>query len=81
MTSTTSSYAETSVHAGALFIALGVGVWLGHYTIGIFTSWVWAILMGSIWVIAGSLLLFPDIRLYQYDQSPLEQLMLEADES
>ncbi|MDY6819860.1 MAG: hypothetical protein SVG88_14460 [Halobacteriales archaeon] len=75
------SYAETSVPVGALFIMLGVGIWLAHHFIGMFTTWTWAVLVGSIWIIAGSLLLFPDIRLYQYDQSPLEQLMLEGKDS
>ncbi|MFB6298999.1 MAG: hypothetical protein ABEH65_01925 [Halobacteriales archaeon] len=78
---TSRSYAETSVPVGALFITFGVGIWLTHHFIGMFTAWTWAVLIGSLWIITGSLLLFPDIRLYQYDQSPLEQLMLDGKDS
>jgi hypothetical protein len=74
------AYMETSVAAGALFITLGVGIWVLHYTAAIFTSWTWAALIGNLWVITGALLLFSDIRVYQFNRSPVEQLLVDQDE-
>jgi hypothetical protein len=75
-----SSYAETSVHAGSLLVALGVAVWALHYAVGVFTGWGWAAAFGSLWVVLGSLLLFSDVRVYQFDRSPVEQLLVEHEE-
>ncbi|MGQ4554489.1 hypothetical protein [Halobellus sp. GM3] len=75
-----SSYAETSVHAGSLLIALGVGIWMLHYAVGVFTGWGWAAAIGSLWIVLGSLFLFSDIRVYQFDRSPMEQLLAEHEE-
>jgi hypothetical protein len=75
-----SSYAETSVPAGSLLIALGVGIWLLHGLVGVFTGWGWAAAVGSLWVVLGGLLLFSDVRVYQFDRSPVEELLVEGDE-
>ena len=80
MSYTQSSHAEASVPAGALFIALGVGTWLLHHFLGVFTGWGWAAAAGSIWVVFGTLLLFSDVRVYQFDRSPVEQLLVDGDE-
>lgn len=74
------SYAEASVPVGAFFIVLGAGLLLMHGFVGVFTSWLWAVLVAGLWLTAGSLFLFPDVRLYQYDQSPLEKLLIESEE-
>jgi protein-S-isoprenylcysteine O-methyltransferase Ste14 len=75
-----SSYTETSVHAGSLLVALGVGIWLLHYAVGIFTGWGWAAAIGSLWIVLGSLFLFSDVRVYQFDRSPVERLLVESEE-
>ncbi|MFA1609916.1 hypothetical protein [Halobellus rubicundus] len=75
-----SSHAETSVSAGVLLVGFGVGTWLLHYAVGVFTSWGWAAAIGSVWVILGTLLLFSDVRVYQFDRSPTEQLLIDGDE-
>ncbi|WP_311173167.1 hypothetical protein [Halobellus ordinarius] len=75
-----SSYAETSVPAGALLIALGVGIWALHGLVGVFTGWGWAAAVGSLWVVLGALLLFSNVRVYQFGRSPLEQLLLDGEE-
>jgi len=80
MSVTPLSYDETSVPVGALCIALGVTMVLSHHYLGVFTSWTWAIVFGSAWLIMGSLFLYPDIRLYQYDRPPLEQLTDDIDD-
>jgi len=74
MTERTSSYAETSVPVGAAFVLFGFGVLISNYYLGIFTDWTWAVIVGGLWAIVGALFFFSDIRLYQFDQSPLEQL-------
>lgn len=75
-----SGHIEASAPAGFLFILLGVSVWLLQYVAGIFTGWAWAALVGNVWVLFGMLLLFSDIRIYQFDRSPVEQLLTEAEE-
>lgn len=73
-------YMETSVPLGALFIALGVSVWALQFARGIFDGWIWAVVIGNAWVGIGALLLFADIRVYQFGQSPVEQLMVDGDD-
>jgi hypothetical protein len=80
MNHTRSSHAETSVPAGALLVALGVGTWLLHHFLGVFTGWGWAAAVGSLWVLFGTLLLFSDVRVYQFDRSPVEELLVDNDE-
>jgi len=75
-----SSYAESSVSAGMLLVGLGVATWLLNYAVGVFTSWGWAAAIGSLWIVLGSLLLFSDVRIYQFDRSPTEQLLVDRDE-
>ncbi|MFB6090213.1 MAG: hypothetical protein ABEJ97_04065 [Halobellus sp.] len=75
-----SSHVESSVYAGVLLVSLGVGSWLLHYAVGVFASWGWAAAIGSVWVVLGALLLFSDVRVYQFDRSPTEQLLVESDE-
>lgn len=75
------THTEMSVPLGALFISLGVGVWLLQAALDIFDAWVWAILIGSLWTAIGVLLLFADIRVYQFERSPVEQLLVDGDES
>ena len=77
---TQSSHAEASVPAGALLIGLGVGTWLLHHSLGVFTGWGWAAAVGSVWVVLGTLLLFSDVRVYQFDRSPVERLLVDSDE-
>lgn len=78
MRTETSQYMETSVPVGALFLAIGLATWGAQYVHGIFTGWLFAIATGGLWVTFGVLFLFPDVRLYQYDQSPVEQLLTES---
>jgi hypothetical protein len=80
MTNTASSHAETSVPAGALLMALGAATVLLHHFLGVFTGWGWAMAVGSLWVLFGSLLLFSDVRVYQFEQSPVERLLVDGDE-
>lgn len=74
------TYAETSAHSGLLFVAFGVGTWLLHSLVGVFTGWGWAAAIGSLWVVVGALLLFGDVRVYQFGPAPLEELLVESDE-
>lgn len=80
MSYTRFSCAETSVPAGALLVGLGVGTWLLHHFVGVFTGWGWAAVAGSLWVVLGTLLLFSDVRVYQFDRSPVEQLIVEDEQ-
>jgi hypothetical protein len=80
MTFTEGSHAETSVPAGALFVALGVVTVLSHHFLSVFTGWGWAMAAGSVWVLFGSLLLFSDVRVYQLEQSPVERLVVDDDD-
>jgi hypothetical protein len=80
MKHTGASHAETSVPAGALFVALGAATWLSHHLFGVFTGWGWAMVVGSLWVLFGSLLLFSDVRVYQFEESPVERLLVDDDE-
>lgn len=80
MTDTAVSHAETSVPAGALLITLGAATVLLHHLLGVFTGWGWAMAVASLWVLFGSLLLFSDVRVYQFEQSPVERLLIDGDE-
>jgi len=80
MSHTRSPHAETSVPAGALLVALGVGTWALHHFLGVFTGWGWAAVVGSLWVLFGTLLLFSDVRVYQFDRSPVEELLVDSDD-
>jgi hypothetical protein len=80
MSYSTSSHAETSVPTGALFVALGVVTWLSHHFLGVFSGWGWAAAVGSLWVVFGALLLFSDVRVYQFGESPTEALLADDDE-
>lgn len=81
MSRSSRDYTELSVPLGALFIGLGVGVWLLQAALGIFEGWTWAVLVGNVWVAVGSLLLFSDMRVYQFERSPVERLLVDGDES
>lgn len=70
-------YAETSTAMGLLFIALGSAIWLSNYYFHLFTDWSAAVVIGGLWVALGTLFLFSDIRLYQFDKSPVEELLAE----
>lgn len=74
------AHVEASTPIGALFVVLGVALVLAHATVGVFTGWSWAILTVGLVTGTGTMLLFPDVRLYQFDRSPLEQLVTELDE-
>lgn len=77
MTRGSTEYLETSVPVGAGLIAFGVGILLVNYFFTVFTAWSWGLLVGGVWIALGTLFLYPDVRLYQYDQSPLEQLIVD----
>lgn len=70
-------YLETSGPVGIGLIALGMGILLANYFLHMFTTWSWALLVGGVWIVFGTLFLYPDVRLYQYEQSPLEQLIID----
>ncbi len=36
--------------------------------------------VGSLWVLFRSLLLLSDVRVYQFEQSPVERLLVDGDE-
>jgi uncharacterized protein (DUF58 family) len=80
MTTTRSSHAETSVPVGVLFVTLGAATWALHHFLGVFDGWGWAIAVGIPWVLLGSLLLFSDVRVYQFERSPVERLLVDGDE-
>lgn len=73
-------YVEASTPVGVLLLAIGFSTWGAQYAHGIFTGWIFALLTGGLWVVFGALLLFRDVRLYQYERSPMEQLLLDESE-
>lgn len=77
MTLGSTEYMETSGPVGIALIAFGVGSLLANHFLGVFTAWSWALLVGGGLVAFGTLFLYPDVRLYQYEQSPLEQLVID----
>lgn len=76
----TGGYLELSVPVGVLLMLLGGLTWLAHSYLAVFSDWAWAVLAGSLWVLLGASLLFSDVRLYQFDHSPVEQLLVETEE-
>lgn len=74
-------YLELSVPVGGLLIFLGGLTWLVHSYLAVFSDWAWAVLAGSLWILLGASLLFSDVRLYQFDRSPVEQLLTDSEES
>lgn len=70
--STRAGVAETSVGFGVVTLAIGLALWLLQFSVGVFASWGWTLLVGSAWMILGLLLLFPDVRLYTGARPPAE---------
>ena len=77
---TESAGAEVSAGFAVGVLAIAAGVWALQFTAGIFTSWGWALLVGSALTVLGVLLLFPDVRLYTGAQSPAERYHRSAEE-
>jgi|GEM_PF-4913331 len=65
---------EASTPLGGFLVVLGVSLLGLHAVQPVFASWLWAVVVGGAWIAFGSLFLYPDVRLYQYDESPLESL-------
>lgn len=68
-------FIEASTPFGGFLVAVGVALMLLNATQAVFASWLWAVVVCGAWVAFGSLLLYPDVRLYQYDESPTEALL------
>lgn len=65
---------ELSSWFGATVLFVGVALWGLQFTVGVFNGWGWALAIGGSWMILGTLLLFPDMRLYAGAESPAELL-------
>ncbi|WP_049983879.1 hypothetical protein [Halorubrum sp. BV1] len=72
--------AEASAGFAVSVLAVAAAVWALQFTVEIFTSWGWALLVGSALTVLGVLLSFPDVRLYVGVRSPAEQYHRTADE-
>lgn len=68
-------FVEVSTPLGGFLILLGVVLLLLQGWQPVFANWLWAIVVSGAWMAFGSLFLYPDVRLYQYDESPLEELL------
>lgn len=69
-------FVEVSTPLGAFLILLGCAL-LGLQGLQpVFANWLWAIVVSGSWMAFGSLFLYPDVRLYQYEDSPLEELLV-----
>ncbi|TKX78003.1 hypothetical protein EXE53_23510 [Halorubrum sp. SD626R] len=77
---TDSGGAEVSAGFAVSVLAVAAAVWTLQFTVGIFTGWGWALLVGSALTVLGALLSFPDVRLYVGARSPAEQYHRTAEE-
>lgn len=76
-----SDYLELSVPAGIALTTVGIITFIFQFRIQLFSEWTWAILYSNLFIILGTLLLFSDVRVYQFGASPTERLLSEATES
>lgn len=68
---------ELSVPLGFIFILLGSATVVMQFSVNLFTGWSPAVAYISLFMIVGVLLLFSDVRVYQFNRSPTEQLVVE----
>lgn len=68
---------EASTPFGGFLIVIGATLFTLNAIVPVYANWLWALVISGSWMAFGSLFLYPDIRLYQYDDSPLEQLFRE----
>lgn len=71
-------YIEASTHLGGFLVILGFALISFQFVHPVFANWLWTVVIGGAWMAFGSLFLYPDVRLYQYDESPLENLIYEG---
>lgn len=70
-------FIEASTPLGGFFVVFGLALLGLHAATGVFADWLWAVVLSGAWMAFGSLFLYPDVRLYQYDESPLEGLLVD----
>lgn len=68
-------YSEVSVPIGGLLVTIGLGIWVGNYYLEMFTSWGWAILLGSVFVVIGYLFFYSDWRVYVGERTVTEEFL------
>lgn len=68
---------EASTPFGGFLMVIGLSLFALNVFLPVYANWLWAVVISGSWVAFGSLFLYPDVRLYQYDDSPLEQLFTE----
>lgn len=66
---------EVSTPLGGFLVLVGVALFALNVVQPVYGSWLWAVVVSGTWISFGSLFLYPDVRLYQYDASPLELLL------
>lgn len=68
---------EASTPFGGFLIVIGLVLFALNTVVPVYANWLWAVAISGSWMAFGSLMLYPDVRLYQYDDSPLERLFAE----
>lgn len=68
-------FIEASTPLGGFLVAFGLALLGLHAGLGVFANWLWAVVISGAWIAFGSLFLYPDVRLYQYETSALEGLL------
>lgn len=70
-------FIEASVPLGGFLVAFGVALLGLHAVTGVFADWLWAVVISGAWMAFGSLFLYPDVRLYQYEEAAVERLLVD----
>lgn len=65
---------EASTPFGGFLMVIGLVLFALNAVQPVFANWLWAVVISGSWIAFGSLFLYPDVRLYQYDDAPLELL-------